>query len=262
MQQVLVLVPIYKSELDSFEQYSLDHSLSVLARRKVCFIGPEGLDLGYYSERYGSVPFLSFDSACFESIPGYNRMLLSSMFYQRFIDHEFVLILQTDAILLRDDLDFWCGQPFDYVGAPWPEGVELFVNAGKFAGDKGKRVKVHVGNGGLSLRRVSKCLSLLQEFGDVTDIFDRTGSSEDLFFSFMGALSGDFVIPNEITASRFSLELKPSYYHAVNGGRLPMGGHAWWKYEPEFWRPHLHGTPPLPEQLKILDTELKLASVG
>jgi hypothetical protein len=57
------------------------------------------------------------------------------------------------------------------------------------------------------------------------------------------SLSNDFVIPNEITASRFSMELQPSYYYAVNGGHLPMGGHAWWKYEPQFWRPHLPGMP-------------------
>lgn len=58
----------------------------------------------------------------------------------------------------------------------------------------------------------------------------------------MGALSADFVIPNEITASRFSLELKPSYYFAVNGGKLPMAGHAWWKYEPQFWQNLLSGS--------------------
>jgi hypothetical protein len=32
------------------------------------------------------------------------------------------------------------------------------------------------------------------------------------------------------------MELKPSYYYAVNGKKLPMGSHAWWKYEPEFWK--------------------------
>ena len=98
---------------------------------------------------------------------------------------------------------------------------------------------MHVGNGGLSLRRIKKCLSLLEEFREIVQVFEQTGSSEDLFFSVMGALSGDFVIPNEMTASRFSLELKPSYYFDVNGGKLPMGGHAWWKYEPEFWQTYL-----------------------
>jgi hypothetical protein len=243
MQSVIVLIPIYKTELDPLETYSLDRSLASLVGREVRFIGPSGLDMTLYAERYPSVPFIGFDDASFASIPGYNRLLLNSEFYQRFADYEFMLILQTDAIVLRDELDYWCAQPFDYVGAPWPDGYELFVNLGLFEGAYGKRVKVQVGNGGLSLRRIIKCISLLDEFDIAISVFSHTGSSEDLFFSVMGALSGDFIIPNEITASRFSLELKPSYYVAVNGGKLPMGGHAWWKHEPEFWRKLLTDAP-------------------
>ena len=241
--QLVVLVPIYRAHLDALEQFSLDVSLSVLAGRYVRFIGPSGMDLSLYTERYPSVPFIGFDEASFSSIPGYNRLLLSPEFYQQFAEYEFMRILQTDAIILRDELDYWCVQPFDYIGAPWPDGYELFVNLGLFEGAFGKRVKVHVGNGGLSLRRISKCVSLLNEFDIAISVFSHTGSSEDLFFSVMGALSGDFIIPNEITASRFALELKPSYYVAVNGGKLPMGGHAWWKHEPEFWRKLLPDAP-------------------
>ena len=237
MEKIVTLIPVYKASLDTFERYSLDHSLAVLSnKRDIFFIAPETLDRQYYSEHYPAISFLAFNSSYFESIAGYNRLLLSSFFYEQFNHYEFLLVLQTDAIILRDELDSWCSQPFDYIGAPWPDGYELFVNAGRFEGNNGKRVKVHVGNGGLSLRRVKKCLSLLEEFREIVQVFELTGSSEDLFFSVMGALSEDFVIPNEMTASRFSLELKPSYYFAVNGGKLPMGGHAWWKYEPEFWQ--------------------------
>lgn len=243
MQRAVVLIPIYKPELDPLEAYSLDKSIATLAGKDIRFIGPKGLDTGLYAERYPSIPFIGFDEASFASIPGYNRLLLSAGFYQQFAEFEFMLILQTDAIVLRDELDYWCNQPFDYIGAPWPDGYELFVNLGLYEGAYGKRVKVQVGNGGLSLRRIRKCISLLKEFDTAIGVFDRTGSSEDLFFSVMGALSGDFVIPNEITASRFSLELKPSYYFRVNGGRPPMGGHAWWKYEPEFWRSLLDDMP-------------------
>lgn len=246
MEKVVIVIPVYKCFLDDFEKYSLDRSLASLSgTRNIFFIAPSALNHDYYSDRYPDIPFIFFNENYFESIAGYNRLLLSSMFYQRFDGYEFLLILQTDAIILRDDLDYWCNTPFDYVGAPWPDGYELFVNAGRFEGNNGKRVKVHVGNGGLSLRRVKKCLSLLAEFEEIKQVFENTGSSEDLFFSVMGALSGDFVIPNEITASRFSVELKPSYYFDVNGGNLPMGGHAWWKYEIEFWQ-CLLDKPPLP----------------
>ena len=247
MKRVQVLVPVYKRELDEIERFNLDHSIAALTGRDIALIGPQQLERGFYAEHYANLPFISFDDGYFASVQGYNRLLVNPAFYQRFADYEFVLILQTDAIVIRDDLDFWCRQPFDYVGAPWPDGVELFVNAGRFEGDYGKRVKVQVGNGGLSLRRVSKCLQLLQEFPAEVGVFVRTASSEDLFFAFMGALSCDFVIPNEITASLFSTELKPAYYFAVNGGRAPMGGHRWWLSDLTFWRPLLHSAPPLPD---------------
>lgn len=244
-QNVIVLIPIYKPELDPLEQYSLDVSLAALSGRMFRFVGPRSLDLAYYEARYPGLGFVGYEEAYFSSIQGYNRLLLSVDFYSQFAASEFMLILQTDAIVLRDELDYWCAQPFDYIGAPWPDGVELLVNLGRFEGDKGRRVRAMVGNGGLSLRRIRKCISLLHEFPEAVDYFTRSGSSEDLFFSFMGQLSQDFVMPNEMTASLFALELKPSLYYAMNGNRLPMGGHAWPKYEPDFWAQHLASPPPL-----------------
>lgn len=232
---VVVLIPIYKEHLDSAEEYSLDTSLALLSNREVRLIAPEALDLGYYLARYPHVVVERFPRPVFENIPEYNRLLLSERFYARYTNFEFMLVLQTDAILLKDDLDYWCAQPFDYIGAPWPKLFELYVNTGRFEGAAGKYVSVGVGNGGLSLRRIQKCLALLSEFTTEVSVFHETGSSEDLFFSVMGALSNDFIVPNEITASRFSMEGRPSYYHQVNGGVLPMGTHAWMKNEPEFW---------------------------
>jgi hypothetical protein len=241
----IVLVPVYRSTLPAIEQYSLDVSLAALAGRRVAFVAPEGLDRRYFAERYPQVAFETFEPLYFASIPGYNRLLLNPAFYQRFADHSHLLILQTDAVVLRDELDAWCASPYDYLGAPWPDGNELFVNLGRFQGAYGKQVKVHVGNGGLSLRRIDKTIALLREFSEATSVFHQTGSSEDLFFAFMGALSQDFVLPGEITASRFALELRPSYYFEVNGQRAPMGGHAWWKYEPAFWKALLPPSPVL-----------------
>jgi hypothetical protein len=232
---VLILVPIYKDELDAAEQFSLDHSLKVLTGREVRFIAPQSMDGSYYLARYPGLPIERFAPPCFDSIPEYNRLLLDVDFYARYDTFEFILILQTDAIVLRDELDYWCDQPFDYIGAPWPKAYELFVNAGRFEGEFGKHVHVHVGNGGLSLRRIQKCKALLTEFPVECGLFRNTGSSEDLYFSVMGALSNSFVMPNEITASRFSIEGLPAYYFRVNGECLPMGGHAWLKNDVDFW---------------------------
>jgi hypothetical protein len=242
----VVLVPIYREGLEPLERFSLDYSLQRLHGREVVFIAPEKLDVSFYSRSYPGVPVLRFADEYFASVKGYNRLLLDPTFYERFdYTHEFMLILQTDAILLKDDLDHWCAQPWDYVGAPWPDGLEVTLNVDCFAGELSKKVKVHVGNGGLSLRRNAACASLLREFPQAADMFLRSGSSEDIFFALMGSQSERFALPNERIASLFALELQPERYLAINQGRTPMGGHAWWRYNQPFWVALLDVTPPV-----------------
>lgn len=253
---IVILVPVYQPTLSALEQFSLDHSLPLLAGRDVRFIGPRGLDRAYYTARYPGVPFDAFEPEDFASIPGYNRLLLSQAFHDRYAAAEFMLILQTDAIVLRDELDHWTSLPYDYVGAPWPQGVQIHVNLDRFAGAQGKTVRALVGNGGLSLRRIGKCRALLDEFPQALDMFRRTGSSEDLYFAVLGQLSSDFVLPNERVAARFSRELQPAHYHAIDP-QPPMGGHAWWKYDPGYWRPFFR--MPLPTLPVASDSPVALA---
>jgi hypothetical protein len=243
-QKCLVVVPIYKAALEPLEEFSLSYSLEKLSSREVLFIVPAGLDLSFYQTRYAGVQVLRLPSEYFASIQGYNRLLLDPRFYEQFSSHEFLLILQTDAIVLQDELDHWCGLPYDYVGAPWPDPIEVPLQMDVFGGDMGKTVKTQVGNGGLSLRRNRKCMSLLHEFPEALQMFVKTGSSEDLFFALLGGQSLDFMIPNDRVAALFALEVRPEFYFNLNSQRAPMGGHAWWRQMP-FWLPFLERKPPV-----------------
>ncbi len=246
MTQVIAVVPIYQSHLPKLDEAALDYSLAKL-RHPAVFVAPAGLNVEYYRQRYPTLAFEYFAVDDFASIAAYNRLLLSARFYERFLSSEFILILQTDALIFEDRLDEWTQAGFDYVGAPWPDGLELFINLDRFEGGYGKKVRAHVGNGGLSLRRTASCLRLLNEFPNAVNVFLHSGSSEDLFFAFMGGLSADFRIPNEITAAHFSLELKPAYYHHVTGGHVPMGAHAWCKYDLAFWQKIIPDLPAVPD---------------
>jgi len=227
------------------EEFSLDFSVRKLAAREMLFLAPASLETKYYEQRYPFILIQRLPDAFFESIQGYNHLLLNPAFYQMYAQYEFMLILQTDAIVLRDELSEWMGRPYDYIGAPWPRGNELIVQIPPFDADRAKSLRVHVGNGGLSLRRNQSCIDLLQEYSVACDMFIRTGSSEDLFFSFMGALSRRFILPNEIVASEFALEVSPEHYIALNSGRLPMGAHAWWKHAHAFWVEQFNGSESL-----------------
>ncbi len=240
----VVVVPLYKSSLEPLEEFSLDYSLEQLSGRDVVFVAPKSLDLLYYASRHPRARVVLFEDVFFASIKGYNRLLLNPGFYETFVSYEHILILQTDAIVLRDELDKWCAAPYDYLGAPWPDALEISINLDALKGKLSKVVKTQVGNGGLSLRRNLKCIGLIREFPEAIQMFLHTGSSEDIFFSILGNQSLDFVLPNDRVAGLFSLEVRPEFYYELNGNRPPMGGHAWWKQMP-FWRQFLKKTPPV-----------------
>lgn len=237
------------------EQYSLRRSLGVLKDRSIFFIAPRSLDSLYYRENYPTIGIHFFEDNFFVSVANYNKLMLSKEFLGRYFEYEFVMMMHTDAILFRDSLDIWENSPYDYVGAPWPDGMSQVVGVDKLGSvPAGKSVKAPVGNGGLSLRRVRKCIGLLNEFPQALQIYLLNGHNEDVFFAIMGQLSGDFVIPNEMTAATFALELSPEFYYAVNK-KDPMGVHAWWKYSPAFWIKRLNQldlNPPVNEVIDFL----------
>jgi hypothetical protein len=251
MNKTAILVPVYQAELSPLERYSLDYTLASLQNRDIFFIAPESLQTAYYQEQYPQIQLNFFSDHFFASVAGYSKLLLDVAFYERYAAYEFVLIVQTDAVILKDDLEYWENKTFDYIGAPWPQGMNQLINVDRFGGDLAKKVRAHVGNGGLSLRRVNKCIQLLKEFPQAVELYRHLECNEDGFFSILGQLSHDFVLPNEMTAGLFSLELKPEYYQAANR-QDPMGIHGWWKYNPEFCLQRMKPTPPISDVVNFL----------
>jgi hypothetical protein len=234
-----IVIPIYKASFDVEEKFAIDQSFAVLSAYPIVFVAPQGLDISFYTTAYPNATFIYFEERYFKSVNDYSRLLVSDEFYEAF-ESEFLLIVQPDVYLFHDDLPYWINSPFDYVGAPWPNGLSLNIKFGKFdLGGAGTPITVYVGNGGLSLRRRKKCMALITEHREIADWFIRSGSNEDLFFAFMGALSADFVIPNQITASLFALEVSPERFYTINGEKLPMGVHRYRDYSSDFWKPRI-----------------------
>lgn len=239
-QRAEVIIPIHKERFAKEEQFAIDRTFKILASYPITFFGPQELRVDYYAERYPHARFKYFKKFFFESVQSYSKLLVSKEFYDAFEVNEYVLLVQPDVYIFKDDLIIWLDQGYDYVAAPWPAGITVNINYGKFAAaDRGGQYTVYVGNGGFSLRRVGSCQRLIEEHSDVANWFMRTGSNEDLFFSVMGNLSQNFKIPNLITASHFAMELEPERLWSINGQRLPMGAHAYKRYSPKFWEQYI-----------------------
>jgi len=121
----------------------------------------------------------------------YNAIIMSSAFYHC-IPTETMLIFQTDTMILEPQL-LHTFLSYDYVGAPWPCG--------------------DVGNGGLSLRKKSKMIT-------ITQTVIPCDINEDVYFSMQPLIPLDK--PSFEEAQRFAVETV--FYET------PFGIHAPWKY--------------------------------
>jgi hypothetical protein len=263
-KEVIIAVPVYRCPLSDDEKISLRHLLHFLGGYDLTLIVPRSLNISDPLLR--SLPVIRFDDEYFAGIPGYNKLMLSRDFYDTFKAYEYILIYQLDCLVFSNDLTSWCRKGWDYVGAPWFKDHKDDTSEGFWA----------VGNGGLSLRRVSAFRRVLRsrrlltspiELGRTTRLFPRspglrflvrilkTGLSacgyrntmryfathfteyEDIFWSLHAKRAvPDFKIPTPGEALPFSFECAPRYCFEKNGRRLPFGCHAWHKTDPAFWR--------------------------
>jgi len=241
-QIVAVTIPIYKSTLDKDELASLLQCIKILSGHPIIFFGPESLDIGVYKNACaGKIEFNIeyFDEDYFKDIDGYNKIMLSPFFYQRFKGFKFIFIYQLDAWVFKDDLLCWCSKSYDYIGAPWHQNMWSASVAKhatiprKILTKLGYRRFNLVGNGGLSLRKVNSCIFNLKLFKKQADKFKM---NEDYFFSFfINSYNPLFKIPTASLAFKFAFEVEPEKAYLLNDKQLPMGCHAWPKFK-YFWK--------------------------
>jgi len=256
-KQVVVIIPFHKTDLSHNEQVALEQCFRILSNHVIVAVKPHGLVLSGAVTRYNFSAIESFDDTFFRSVQGYNELMLSDVFYGRFLAYEYILIHQLDAFVFKDDLAYWCSLDIDYVGAPWMRKKE-YPNILKAAVSKSlqyfaKRydIKKHglpskkqfddnVGNGGFSLRRVKKfhdiCLSHREKIAEYNSKTEHH-YNEDAFWAIeVNRKRKVLNIPGYKKALQFAFELAPDRSYCINNQKLPFGCHAWDLYL-DFWRP-------------------------
>lgn len=231
--KTIVVIPIYKEALNLEEFLPIKYSLEILKKHKCVFLVPTRLNIERYEQSFPGIEYIVVDEYFLKSIDNYNHLLLAAEFYDLFSGYSHLLILQTDAIVFKDDIEYWERQPYDYIGAPFREGFRYYLDAYPFNGARAGIIQSHVGNGGFSLRRIKSCAELLRRYPEVVKHFHGKNGSEDLFFSLLGAVDNEFKLPSEEIAAQFSIEKDAEYYLSLNNDRLPFGAHAWSKYSPK-----------------------------
>jgi hypothetical protein len=139
----------------------------------------------------------------------YSELLMNkdtSIIYDK-IPTEMFLIFQTDTVIIQENKDFINEfLNYDYVGAPWSSDSN------------------HVGNGGLSLRRKSKMIEIIEKEDEY-----RRQLPEDVFFA--QSAQTNLNKPNPYEASKFSIE-------NWLGCGVSFGCHKPWTYLHDYSNKH------------------------
>lgn len=221
MQDVVIVIPLYQSDLRWYEQLSLERCFEVLGHYPIVFLVPEGkkLDLG---EAYRTVPRVSFPQQYFQDVWSYNSLMLSPAFYQRFAAYRKMLIYQLDAFVFSDRLADFVAMDYDWIGAPW------FLDICWYRGGAG-RAYARCGNGGFCLRDIQACLRVLRQYPVTQQL------AEDKYFAIHMRVDKAFRLAPLSVARAFSSEYDAERVWQKNHYQLPFGCHAWQKYSGDFY---------------------------
>lgn len=218
---VVIVVPIYKRTMTHLEWISYKQLINVLGTFEIVIIAPENLEVPEEIIK-GGLRIEFFSKEFFQSVNSYNKLMLSELFYRRFIQYQYILIYQLDAFVFKNELLYFCNLAYDYIGAPWLLGLYSYILL--------KRRILYVGNGGFSLRRTQACIDALNRNKDLL----QEGMAEDVFFSVCDGRNFR-VAPKKIALS-FAFEREVERCYEENYYSLPFGCHGLGKYNLQFWR--------------------------
>ena len=129
-----------------------------------------------------------------------------------------MIIYQLDAWIFEDKLDYFMDMGYDYIGA---------IHLVGFKNREGEN-----GNGGFSLRKVKTFTDVCKK----TD-FSPYRALEDCVFT--QALKHLFNLAPLKVCRQFSFQDTPSIFFKQNGNKLPMGCHAFRKFNWQFWKKYI-----------------------
>ena len=197
----------HKQSLSGEEERSFKRCIDICSpNRDVYVVIPDNVSQDYYRNLPDALKIKTVGHEWLSSYRNYNLFLCSDALYSMFTDYDYVLIYQTDCWIYEDRLDEFVALGYDYYGAPWPH------------------MKDGVGNGGFSLRRVSKMREMVAKYPPVSDL------NEDVWFC--QNHGSDMKICDLKTACNFSMEVVTKKYTDLIDVR-PMGLHG--KMVKKFW---------------------------
>lgn len=254
-----IVIPVHQVSLNMDEHTSLKQCQKILGKRDIFLVAPNNLNINIYHDIFPNLKTILVPPDLMKSIGAYNKLMISPLIFNHLYDYSHVLIHEPDALVLKDELDYWCSQEIDYIGAPWPEYCPITKNF----------IPKQVGNFGFSLINIKSANAvffknsrwflltmIIRELlrglrgrkGSIHKTIKACGSAGllsnaselfedhcDVFWSFtVPKIEPWFKIANPQQAAYFAWEKNPQSCYEFCQQKIPFGVHAWSKYDRNF----------------------------
>ena len=247
-----VVITFVWRDMTQKERSALNQGVTILHNHPFVIIHPDSYSVDYLLRQYPEIQEMALPDEHFSSIETYNKMMLSPWFYGLWTQYEYMLVYQIDAYVFSDQIDCWTSMGYDYIGAPWMLNDNFYQNhIGHLITRLLKRIPIRdhhvhsahlyhqVGNGGFSLRRISRMKEIMECNKDlINSVNGKHEKQEDVMISIILREKENLKIPVWRLALLFSFEKAPAKCLKLTQGALPFGchdtgGHYWesfWKY--------------------------------
>ena len=220
-----IVTPIWEATLSPVREAFLKRSISESRNSPHWFIAPETLDMSWYERAFPHSRTHHFPDRYFSSPQAYSRLLTDPPFYRCWDDREFVTICQTDAVLIKDPAHVNMDE-IDYLGAPWcppvrylKMGKRLYVTSdfghpGESAIVRTLGKRIYVGNGGLSIRRITAHINVCEQLPASIRAKYLNAINEDALLCSIGPSLGLCIADKQFAESVF-LESQVKEYNTL-----------------------------------------------
>lgn len=225
---VCICIPVYKTTIDEIDSFSLKQLEKICGSKYDKYlICPDNFDYHEYEKILSLRDVVYFDEKYFKSTCTYSQLCVQYDFYKTFEAYDYMLIYQPDCLIFRDEIEDWCNMNYDYIGSPIVSKYSYWAHFNRYN-------TPIVGNGGLSLRKISTFMDICDDNGEIKHEFENKYFKfddiliEDKFFCDDLSYVFDIDKPSWKRAALFAFDMNCDYLADVyNIKNLPMGCHAY-----------------------------------
>lgn len=247
---------MHQQEPSLEEKVALIQCQNILSSYPIYLLHPAGMNTQAYQNIFPSLKRLVAPAESMASISAYNKLMVSPFIFNALEAYSHILIHEPDAIVLKDELIYWCEQDSDYIGAPWFASNHQLDATGNFGLSL---INVRAANSlfatnprwcsiSMIIRDLARgfrgqkgmfkrALKSMGPYGKISHAYHLYNDHCDIFWSYLvPKVAPKFRIADPEKAVYFSWEMNPQKCFEICNGNLPFGIHAWDKYDPIFLR--------------------------